>query len=347
MSPAKSGQTQAAKEQPRLDAGRLATLVGRFREIGLLLVLLLIMAVVGFQVPRFLAVDNVLQILLSSSILAIVVVGQTLVILTRNIDLSVGSTLGFVAFVSADTLSQNPGLGVTGTLVLGCGLGAVLGAVNGVIVTVGRVPAIVATLGTLYVYRGLTYYVAGGRQVDAADMPDRFTNLATAHILGIPSLVLFALAIVTVFAYLLHSSRTGRQLYAIGSSPEAARLAGVRREILVFGAFVISGLLCGLAGVLWASRFATVDAQAASGLELGVVAAALVGGVNIFGGSGTVFGAALGAVVLGTLGNALTLLKISPFWLQAINGVAILIAVTVDALITRRLRRALTLRRNR
>lgn len=339
--------SQPPKARTRLDLGRLASLVARVREIGLIVVLVAIVVVVGLQAPRFLAFENFQQILLSASILIIVVVGQTLVILTRNIDLSVGSMVGLSAFVSADTLAQNPGMGVIGALLLGCVLGLGMGAFNGLLVTVGGVPAIVATLGTLYLYRGLVFYIAGGRQVDAADIPDAYLDLATARVLGVPTLILFALAVVVVFAYLLRASRAGRQLYAIGSNPEAARLAGVRSNALVFGTFLISGLLCGLAGVLWGARFATVDAQAANGLELQVVAASVVGGVNIFGGSGTVLGAALGAIVLGTVSNALTILKLSPFWLQAINGAAILIAVTVDALITRRLRRALVERRTK
>lgn len=335
------------KERSGLDAGRLVLLAGRVRELGLLIVLLAIVVVIGVQVPRFLTIGNFEQILLGASILAIVGVGQTLVILTRNIDLSVGSMVGLSAFVSANTLAENPGIGVLGAVLLGCSLGVAMGAFNGLLVTVGGVPAIVATLGTLYVYRGLDFYIAGGQQVDASDVPQAYLNLATAQILGVPTLVLFAIVIVAVFAYLLRASRTGRQLYAIGSNPEAARLAGVRRDRLVFGTFVISGLLCGLAGVLWGARFATVDARAATGLELEVIAAVVVGGVNIFGGSGTVLGAALGAIVLGTVGNGLTLLKISPFWLQAVNGAAILIAVTVDALITRRLQRTLAKRRER
>lgn len=329
------------------DARRLVVLVGRVREIGLLVVLLAIVVVVALQVPRFMSLGNFQQIFLSASILSIVVVGQTLVILTRNIDLSVGSMVGLSAFVSANTLAENPSIGVIGALLLGCALGLCMGAFNGLLVTFGGVPAIVATLGTLYLYRGIAFYVAGGQQVDAADVPDAYLGLATSRVLGVPALILFAAVVVGVFAYALRASRVGRQLYAIGSNPEAARLAGVRRDALVFGTFLISGLLCGLAGVLWGARFATVDARAATGLELQVVAATVVGGVNIFGGSGTVLGATLGAIVLGTVANALTLLKLSPFWLQAINGAAILLAVTVDAFVTRRLQRILASRRSR
>lgn len=330
---------------------RLVRSVSRIRELGLFIVLLLIVAIVSIQVPRFLAVSNIEQILLSVAILAIVAVGETLVVLTRNVDLSVGSMVGFTAFMAADLFKQQPGTNLVLAILLGCAVGLVLGALNGLIVTVGRVPAIIVTLGTLYVYRGLDFVIAGGTQVSASDVPDNYLNLATANIglfgVGVPALIVFAAAIALIFAYLLHSTRSGRQLYAIGSNPEAARLVGIRSDLLVFGTFLLSGLLCGFAGVLWGARFATVDATAATGLELQVVAAVVVGGVNIFGGSGTIMGAVLGAIVLGTIDDALNLLRLSQFWLQAIDGAAILVAVTLDSFITRWLRRALVTRRQR
>jgi rhamnose transport system permease protein len=325
--------------------------VSRIRELGLFIVLILIVAIVSVQVPRFLSPSNIEQILLSIAILAIVAVGETLVVLTRNVDLSVGSMVGFTAFFVANLFKQQPGTNLVLAILLGCAVGLVLGAINGLLVTVGRVPAIIVTLGTLYVYRGLDFVVAGGSQVSASDVPDNFLNLATARIglfgVGVPALIIFAAAIALIFAYLLHSTRSGRQLYAIGSNPEAARLVGIRSDLLVFGTFMLSGLLCGFAGVLWGARFATVDATAATGLELQVVAAVVVGGVNIFGGSGTIIGAMLGAIVLGTIDDALNLLKLSQFWLQAIDGAAILVAVTLDSFITRWLQRTLVIRRQR
>lgn len=342
-----SKELEEARPAPRAGQSRLVRLVSRVRELGLLVVLILIVAIVSVQVPRFLTVSNIEQILLSVAILAIVAVGETLVVLTRSVDLSVGSIVGFAAFVAANLFKQQPGTNLLVAILLGCALGLVLGAVNGLIVTVGRVPAIIVTLGTLYVYRGLDFVVAGGTQVSASDVPDSYLSLATTQILGIPALLLFAAAIALIFAYLLRSTRSGRELYAIGSNPDAARLVGIRSNLLVFGAFLMSGLLCGFAGVLWGARFATVDATAATGLELQVIAAVVVGGVNIFGGSGTILGAVLGAIVLGTVDDALNLLRLSQFWLQAIDGAAILIAVSLDAFITRWVQRALITRRQR
>ncbi|GAC1434881.1 MAG: ABC transporter permease [Ktedonobacteraceae bacterium] len=342
-----STEREEARTSPRTSQSRLVRVVSRVRELGLLVVLLIIIAVVGIQVPNFLSVSNLEQILLSVAILAIVAVGETLVVLTRNIDLSVGSIVGFTAFVAADLFKQQPGSNLFLAILLGCTLGLVLGCINGLLVTVGRVPAIIVTLGTLYIFRGFDFVIAGGTQVSASDVPDSFLSLATTRILGIPALILFAAAIALIFAYLLRFSRTGRELYAIGSNPEAARLVGIRSNSLIFGAFLLSGLLCGFAGVLWGARFATVNSTAATGLELQVIAAVVVGGVNTFGGSGTILGAILGAIVLGTVNDALNLLKLSQFWLQAIDGGAILVAVALDAFITGWLQRALITRRQR
>lgn len=343
--PPADAATTGRRPAARLD--RIVRRVSRVRELGLLVVLFAIIVIVTIQVPRFFSLNNFEEILLSVAIIAIIAVGQTLVVLTRNVDLSVGSTVGISAYIVADLLKQHPQTSILLVILLGCALGLGLGAINGLLVTIGRVPAIVTTLGTLYIYRGVDFLIAQGKQVSAYDVPDSFLSLATIKILGIPLLIIFAAVIALIFAFLLRYTRQGRQLYAIGSNPEAARLVGINSNALIFGAFLICGLLAGFAGVLWAARFATIDARAATGEELLVIAAVVVGGVNIFGGSGTVLGAVLGAIVLGTIDNSLTLLKLSQFWLQAIYGAAIIVAVTTDALITRRIQKALISRRQR
>ena len=344
-----SQEVEPAKQRDQVRQARLPALVSRVRELGLLAVLLCIIIVVGIQAPRFLSLDNFTQILLSVAIIAIVAVGETLVILARNVDLSVGSMVGVTAFVTAYFFKELPQINLLLGILLGCGLGLLLGVINGWIVSYGRVPSIVATLGTLYVYRGLVFVIASNTtsQVNASDVPTDYLALATTQILGIPALILIAAVIAIIVGYFLHASRSGRQLYAVGSNPDAADMIGIRSQRLIFWAFAASGLLCGLAGVLWGARYATVDATNATGLELQVIAAVVVGGVNIFGGSGTIFGAVLGAIVLGTLQNALNILNISQFWLQAIYGAAIIGAVVLDAFITRWLRRTILARRKK
>lgn len=344
-----SQEVEPARQRNDVRQARLPALVSRVRELGLLAVLLCIIIVVGIQAPRFLSLDNFTQILLSVAIIAIVAVGETLVILARNVDLSVGSMVGVTAFVTAYFFKELPQINLLLGILLGCGLGLLLGVINGWIVSYGRVPSIVATLGTLYVYRGLVFVIASNTtsQVNASDVPTDYLALATTQILGIPALILIAAVIAIIVGYFLHASRSGRQLYAVGSNPDAADMIGIRSQRLIFWAFAASGLLCGLAGVLWGARYATVDATNATGLELQVIAAVVVGGVNIFGGSGTIFGAVLGAIVLGTLQNALNILNISQFWLQAIYGAAIIGAVVLDAFITRWLRHTILARRKK
>ena len=331
----------SSKLAGRLGLERTLALIGRLRELGILLALAAIVLVVTIQTPLFFTVANFEQILLSVALIAIVAVGQTTVVLTRNVDLSVGSVVGLVAFVTGDLLKEHT-LGVSAAIVAGCVLGLGLGALNGLIITVGRVPAIVATLGTLNIYRGLAFLIAGGKQVSVIDLPKSYLDIASSSVLGIPTLIFSALVIAAIAAYLLRYSGTGRQLYAIGSNPAAADVVGIPSQRLVFGAFVLCGLLAGVAGVLWGSRFGTVNASAASGLELQVIAAVVVGGVNIFGGSGTVVGAVLGAILLGTIQNALTISHLSQFWLQAIDGAVILLAVGTDAAIRNYFQRILT-----
>jgi rhamnose transport system permease protein len=261
------------------------------------------------------------------------------VIITRNIDLSIESTIGLVALVVADLLA-NQVLDVPVAMAAGVGLGLALGMGNGVLVAVFHIPAIVATLGTLSIYRGLSFLLAGGRQVTLTQLPDDYTNAARATVFGLPVFLLIAIGIVVVVGVALRRSRFGRRIYAVGSNPEAAAILGIRTGLVIFIAFALAGLLAGIAGVMWGMYFGTINATAATGSVLQIVAACVVGGVAIFGGSGTVVGAGLGALFLGFIQNALIILRLSQFWLGAIYGVVILLAVAADAVILHRLRRA-------
>jgi rhamnose transport system permease protein len=249
-----------------------------------------------------------------------------------------------VAYSVARALELNA-LGPAAAVVMGLGLGLALGMINGVVVTLFKVPAIVATLGTLSIFRGVDYLVAGSHQVPLAGLPVGFTDPARDSLLGIPIFVLVAVLVVAAGSVVLRYTRFGRQLYAVGSNPEAAAVLGIPSRLVVFIAFSACGLLAGLAGVMWVMQFGTINGTSATGAVLAIVAAVVVGGVNIFGGSGTLAGAALGALFLGFIANALILVGLSQFWLQAIYGLVILIAVSADAVIVRRLKRA-TMRRS-
>ena len=322
-------------------SSRLASRVFLIRELGILLALLLLIAGTALANSRFLSAQSIKDLLLGSTILAILAVGQAIVVITRNVDLSIGSVLGLSAFATGSLFLASPGLAIPVVLVVGLALGAVCGAVNGALIAAARAPALVVTLGTLYVFRGIGYSWATGRQINAADMPVGFLRLGTETVLGIPVLTLFAGVVVVLAGYYLRSYRSGRELYAIGSDPAAARLSGIPVGKRVFAAFVASGTLAGLAGVLYAARFGTLDANAGLGAELNVVAAVVVGGVAIFGGSGSVYGAAVGAVLLTTIGSALPVLGVDPFWQRAAVGALILAAIGLDRALALRIGRRL------
>jgi rhamnose transport system permease protein len=326
-----SAHAAAASEGVR--ARRLTELVLRVRELGIIGALALLIVVTAILEPRFIHADSLRNLALNASIFAILAVGQTLVIITRSVDLSVGSVLGLSAFFAGDLLSKHPGLALPVVFLLGIALGAACGLFNGILVTWGQVPALVVTLGTLYAFRGLAFLWTNGRQVNAETLPDPFLNLGSDSVAGVPILVLIALAIVALVGQWLRDYRPGRELYAIGSNPEGAKLAGVRSERRVLTAFVLSGALAGLGGVLFTARFGTVDATAGVGYELTVIAAAVVGGVAIFGGTGSVYGAALGALLLTTITSSLIVLKVPAFWQQASIGALLLLAIALDRLV--------------
>lgn len=329
----------AASIVPATSRSAWLTTIARQRELSLVAVMVVLGAMVTVVAPQFLTISNLSQVAVLASITAVAAVGEALVIITRNVDLSVEAMMGLVAY-SVASLLERGALDAGPAIAFGVGLGLVLGMINGLIVTRFRVPAIVATLGTLSIFRGVDYLVAGSHQVPLAGLPEGFTDPARDDILGIPIFVIVTLVVVVIASFALRSTRFGRQLYAVGSNPEAAAVLGIPSRLVVFVAFAVCGLLAGVAGVLFVMEFGTINGTSATGLSLAVVAAVVVGGVNIFGGTGTVVGAVLGALFLGFIANALILVGLSQFWLQAIYGVVILIAVSADAIILRRIKRA-------
>ena len=322
-------------------ARRLTEWVFRVRELGIIVALGLLILVTGILEPRFLDTDSLRNLALNASIFAVLAAGQTLVLVTRNVDLSVGSVLGLSAYLAGDLLSKHPGMALPLVFLLGMGLGAACGLLNGVLVTWGQVPALVVTLGTLYVFRGIAFLWTDGSQVNAETLPDPFLDLGTDSLVGVPILVIIALVVLLLVGQWLRDFRAGRELYAIGSNPDGARLAGVRSERRVLSAFVLAGALAGLGGVLFTARFGTVDATAGVGYELTVIAAAVIGGVAIFGGTGSVYGAGLGALLLGTITSSLIVLKVEAFWQQAAIGALLLLAIAFDRLVGLRVDAAL------
>ncbi len=334
----------APSSQPTFQ--RVLNTVVRSREMSILTVLLLVIAAATIKSPNFLFSSNSWRdLLLTPSLLLLLAVGQAVVIITRNVDLSVGSVLGFTAYLTGRLFVEMPDAPIVAVIAAAIVVGGLLGLVNGLLVAVARVPALVITLGTLYIYRGVVLTWAGSDRINASDMPRDFLALGTKSILSIPVLTIIALVVLVIVGYYMYAHRGGRELYAIGSDPDAAVLYGLPVRRRVIAAFVLSGALAGLAGALFAARYGTVSSGAGTGLELQAVAAVVIGGVAIFGGSGTVWGAAIGAVLLVTINRALPILGIPDFWQRAVVGTLILAAIVLDRVLSaRRARRLIAAR---
>ncbi|TQK72887.1 MULTISPECIES: ABC transporter permease [unclassified Nocardioides] len=314
---------------------RATRTVLRSRELAIVIVLALLLVVATTRRSSFvLSADGWRDTLLAPSILLLLAVGQMVVVVTRNVDLSVGSTLGITAYVTGKIFVANPDTSVVVVFLAGLAVGAVIGALNGLLVTLFKVPALVITLGTMYVLRGALTHEVGSDRMNAQDYPAHFEKLGTQQVLTIPVLTIIAVVVVAAVGYYLHTARGGRELYAIGSDPDAADLYGLPTARRVFGAFVLCGALAGLAGVFSAARYATAFSGTGSGIELQAVAAVVIGGVAIFGGSGTVWGAAIGAFLLVTINRALPILGISEFWQGAVVGALIIGSIVLDRVLS-------------
>ncbi|MDB5588234.1 MAG: transporter permease [Devosia sp.] len=303
----------------------------KHREIFLALAILLVLVLVTIRFPRFAQPGNLLTIFNDSSILMMLALGQMTVILTRSIDLSMAANLALTGMIVAMTNAAFPGVPIP-VLILGCiAVGGVLGAFNGVLVWKLNIPPIVVTLGTLTIYRGLIFVISRGAWVNAAQMSPDFVALQRGAFLGLPILSWFAIVVALLFWLLMTRTPLGRSLYAIGVNPTASVYTGIDVGRTKFLAFTIAGAVSGLAGYLWISRYVIASTEVASGYELTIIAACVIGGVSIAGGIGTVTGVLLGAIFLGVINNALPVINISPFWQMAISGSAILLAVILNA----------------
>src|SRR5262245_29585430 len=318
----------------------------QLREASLLFIIFLLITFFATQIDGYFSGTTFTRISTSFAIVAVLAVGQTLVVLTRNVDLSVGSIVGLIAYGVGTIAANLPDLPPVVVIGLCVGLGGLLGVVNGLIVAYGRVPAIVTTLGTLAIFRVLLVEMSGSKTVTTESLPPWIVDLPRTTLVSIGDfdirpLVVIALLVAVVFQLVLRYLPFGRRLFAIGSNPDAAALVGmpVRRD--VFTAFVLSGALAGLAGFMYLSRFGNITVAAGLGLELQAVAAVVVGGVNIFGGVGSIFGAVIGAFLIDLLNQSLTRMpSVSEFVRDAILGALILLAVASDKVLLERLRKA-------
>lgn len=309
--------------------------VARIRELVLVLALALICGGIILREPRFLQLSNLEQVALSASLVCIAAVGQAMVIIARQVDLSVGAIVAMSAFVAVAWLEHHPDGSVLIVLLIACAVGLGLGLGNGLLVAVFRIPAIVATLGTLAIYRGGILVIAGGRQISATVLPSTYEGLTDVDFAGLPMLVWLAILITVVFGLVMRFTRFGRNLYALGSNPESARIAGIREGRHIAAAFVISGFLCGLVGFLWGARFGTVDAVIAPDLHFSTISAVVVGGVSIFGGSGTMVGAVLALVLVGVLRFGMGLMNLQGQVQDIVIGSLLILSILLPTVSSR------------
>jgi len=317
----------------RAPSASLLSRLLQVRELGIIVMIILFTVVVGAIAPRFLSWGTVRMVLLAMPLLLTVAVGQLFVILARHIDISVGSTLGLVAILTGLLFIRFPGLPIAVGFVFAVLAGGILGLLNGLVVTYFMLPSIIVTLGTLSLFRGLTFIVSGGKQINPDDVPQALIAMSQS-LHGIPAIVWLSFAIALAGHVVLRHVRIGREIYAIGSNPVAAELRGLKVTRRTLSVFTLCGALAGLAGVMYAARFGYVNPGITGvGFELSVIAAVVIGGASITGGSGSMLGTVLGVLLLAMISVALPILGISGFWQNAIYGAIIIIALVVDRIV--------------
>ncbi|PWW07298.1 rhamnose transport system permease protein [Paenibacillus cellulosilyticus] len=325
--------------------GSISASFSKFRELGLLAFIVILSIGVQIRNHSFLTLENLNDIATNTAILSILAVGMMLVIITRGIDLSIGATLALSGMSAAQMVSHYPGLHPLAAIAIGVGIGLACGMLLGVLVAWVNILPIIATLGMMNVFRGMTYQVSGGKWVSAHQMPESFKQIATGSMFGVNNLIVIALLIYLVSYYFINYTKTGRRIYAVGSNPDSAKISGIHNEKILWLVYTIMGGLSGLAGVLWVSKYASAQGDTAVGYELSVIAACVLGGVSIAGGVGKISGIILGSVLLGILNNALPMINVSPFWQTFIQGAIIVTAVLINALVKRGIDRNNLMRR--
>jgi rhamnose transport system permease protein len=315
------------------------------RLIALALVLLLVVIFFSTQIDSYFSPRMVNRIATSVAVILPIAIGQSLVVMTRNIDLSVGSAVGIVAYLIGDFLGTHPDTAPVIVVLMALALGAFCGLINGVLVAYGRVPSIIVTLGTLALFRTYLVEYSDARTITTESLPKWLVDLPQETLISVggfdlKAIVALALTAALIFWLVLTRLRAARKFYAVGSNPDAAMFAGINGARVVLTAFVLSGMCAGLAGFIFLAKFGNITVVAGLGFELKSVAAVVVGGVNIFGGSGSIIGVVLGSVLVDVIDNSLIRWAIiSEFWREALLGFLIMAAVAADTFMTRGLGR--------
>jgi ribose transport system permease protein len=333
--PAVAGAGAGGSAAPAAAEERVLTFGDVFgRDAGGLIVLLILFGALTLGSSEFLTANNMANLARQVAVFGIIAVGQLLIILTAGIDLSVGSVLGLTGCITAELLVHGTPVGIA--IIGGLAAGAAIGVFNGVLVAYGKLPPFIVTLGMLGIARGAVLVLTDASTVQP--LPDSFGKIANGDFLGLPNLLWMFAAVVVVTAFVLRRTVFGRYIYAVGSNPESARLAGVPVTKVLVAVYMIGGLLAAVGGILFTSRLNAGIPTAGTGYELNAIAACVIGGASLFGAKGGAYGAAAGALIVGTLNNGGNLLNINSFYLQIIIGALILIAVAFDQFQGRRSR---------
>ena len=319
-----------AAERHGTSTSGTATVIRVMKSLGLLWVVLLLCLVATYLNPNFLNVGNLLNVARQIALFGIVSVGMTFVILTKGIDLSVGSIVGVVAVSSAIMLAS--GIPIPLVIIAALLLGALFGAFNGLGIALFKMPPFIMTLGTLVMGRGIAMTIANGEPQSLKDAAESFSYLGAGFLLGLPVPVWIFIVIAVIASIVLRLTSFGRAIYAVGSNAEAARLAGIAVQRVVFSVYVISGVLSALTALIFVSRLTVGEPTAGVNLELEAISIVVIGGTSLFGGEGGVGGTVIGAAIIALMANILNLLGISPFTQQIVKGAIILAAVGFEVI---------------
>lgn len=310
-----------------------------YQEVGTLAALILFSTFVAIRNDNFLTFSNMNDILKNASILMIASLGMMMVIITRGIDLSVGAIIGLTGMTVTRIMTVATWIPPFLAVIMGLALGFGLGMVNGLLISRGKVPPIIATMGMMNVYRGLCYIVSGGQWVSAYEMTEGFKNIALGTVLGVNNLIVFAIVVFIIGTIFLKQTTFGRQIYAVGSNPVSAQISGINVTKVHTLTYAINGMLYGLCGILWVSRYASAQGNSGMGYEMNAIASCVLGGVSMAGGAGRPFGLLLGVLFFGVLYNSLSMIYVSAYAEQAIKGVVIILAVVLNVLLQRNRKR--------
>lgn len=308
------------------------------REMSLVIVLVILCVFVQFRNDTFLQFATIEAMMKNYAVMMIMALGMLCVLLTGGIDIAVGATLAFSGMFTALLMRDYPGIPVIAAFLISMAVGTLLGAIVGIVIAKGNVPPIVATLGLTNIYRGCTYLIADSQWVAAYQIPEAFKAFAqSSYLTGglLNNMITVMIVCYVIFFFVLKWTTVGRRIYAVGSNAEAATVSGIKIDNVKIGVYSVMGLLSGLGGALWVSIYASAQGDMATGLEMDVIAACVVGGVSMNGGRGSVPGVFLGALIMAIIGKALPLIGISQFWQNAIKGLIILIAVILNVIAQR------------